>query len=231
MGESGRMSEICYYCMMDIAPLIEHTLLRPDCCSQDILRLCEEASHYRFRGVCVPPYFVLHAKKMLENDQNVKVVTVIGFPFGYSVTQAKVAEIQQAVADGADEVDVVINGCAVSDGRWVDVRNDLDQMTRVVREADKLIKVIIEGALLSEGKLLNCCDVCSDSGVDFVKTSTGFFGGASIQMVRTMRKRLPNSIRIKASGGIRDRATALALVEAGADSIGTSSGPQLVQIV
>lgn len=216
---------------MDLAHYIEHTILNPDCNSQAIEKLCAEAIHYQFCGVCVPPFFLSHAASVLNGNQSVRLVTVIGFPMGYSATAAKVEETVRAIDDGADELDVVINGCAVQDGNWSFVKQDLNQITEVVHQSGKVIKIIIEAGLLSEKELLRCCDLCSEVGVDFVKTSTGFFGGgASASMVGVMRGRLPAHIKIKASGGIRDMETAKALVKAGAERLGTSAGPSLVTL-
>ena len=217
---------------MNLAPYIEQTLLKPNCHRQQIDRLCSEAIEHQFRGVCVPPYYVSKATSAVSGRSNLLVVTVIGFPAGYSDTSAKIAEAKVALHQGADELDVVINGCAVKNGDWHFVINELKTLTAVVHGAGKIIKVIIEAGLLTSDELSRCCDICSETAVDFVKTSTGVFGsGATPAMIEALRKRLPDHIQIKASGGIRDRQSAFALVKAGANRIGTSSGPLLVEPV
>ncbi len=213
---------------MNLAPLIDHTLLKPDATPQAIDQLCQEAITHGFFAVCVPPFYVPRAARLLaEND--VQVATVIGFPLGYAATAAKVEEIKRAIDDGADELDVVINICAVKSANWSYVRNDIDSMTRAVHLKGRRIKVILETNLLTEAEIQQVCDICAASGVNFVKTSTGFNGGATVEMVTFLRNHLPNTIAIKASSGIRTPEMAEKLIEAGAKRLGTSSGVQLVQ--
>jgi deoxyribose-phosphate aldolase len=213
---------------MNIASYIDHTILRADCNSEDIKRICAEAVQYKFKSVCVPPYFVKEAAGHLENSP-VKVVTVIGFPMGYSTTPSKVEEIKRAIDDGAHEVDVVVNLCAIKSGNWNYVGNDIDSMTTAVHIKGKVIKVILETGLLDEAEIRRLCRLCEDSKVDFVKTSTGFNGeGANIQVLNLLKSSLSSKVKIKASGGIRTREDALRLIEAGANRIGTSSGVLIV---
>lgn len=215
---------------MNLADTIEHTLLRPDCQQKDIDGLCKEALDNNFRGVCVPPFFVPQAAAHLQGQQDVRLVTVVGFPMGYSATAAKVEEIKRALGEGADEIDVVANICALKTGNWAFVRNDIDSVTRAVHLKGKVVKIIVEAALLTDAELEKICKICADIGVDFVKTSTGYNGGgATPEMVQKMRAHLPQNIQIKASGGIRDRAAAEALLAAGAACIGSSSGPKLLE--
>lgn len=213
---------------MNIATFIDHTILRPDCTAADIKQICTEAIEHRFCTVCVPPYYVREAVKLLENTP-VKVATVIGFPMGYTPTPAKVEAIKRAIDDGADELDVVLNICAVKNQHWNFVRNDIDSMTTAVHLKGKVIKVIIETGLLTEAEIRKVCELCLDIQPDFVKTSTGYNGeGASLYAVRLLRDLLGDKIRIKASGGIRDRETALQMIEAGAKRIGASSSLKIV---
>jgi deoxyribose-phosphate aldolase len=213
---------------MSLASLIDHTILRPDCTLKDIKTICAEAVQHQFAAVCIPPFYINDAIPLLS-DSNVKLATVIGFPMGYSATPSKVEEIKRGLDEGADEFDVVPNICAVKNGNWNYVQNDIESMTRTVHLKGKVIKVILEYSLLSEAEVAKICNICEKSGVNFVKTSTGFHGGATPEMVEHLRSILPKSIKIKASGGIRSASAAHKLVEAGADRIGSSAGVQLIQ--
>lgn len=209
---------------MNLASVIDHTILRPDCTLDEIKKLCEEALRYEFAAVCVPPYFVKEAARILE-DSRVRVATVIGFPFGYSTTPAKVEEIKRAVNDGASELDVVINICALKEGNWHYVKSDIESMTVAAHLKGKVIKVIFETGLLSKEEIQKLCTFCTDLGVDYVKTSTGISGGgATTEVVELLRSELPEKIKIKASGGIRTAEQARAMLEAGANRLGTSGG-------
>lgn len=213
---------------MNISAFIDHTILRPDCIAEDIKKVCFEAIEHRFFSVCVPPYYVREAARILE-DKPVKVATVIGFPMGYDPTAAKVEAIKRAIDDGADELDVVINICAVKNRQWNFVRNDIDSMTTAAHIKGKIIKVIIETGMLTEEEIRKVCELCLEIKPDFVKTSTGYnVEGASVFAVRLLREILGDAIRIKASGGIRDRETALQMIEAGAKRLGSSSGVKIV---
>jgi len=212
---------------MNLAPFIDHTLLHPDVSLSAIERLCHEAIEHHFCAVCVPPYFVGQAARLLEGHA-VKTATVVGFPLGYSATAAKVAEIKRAIDEGVDELDAVINICAVKSGKWDHVRNDIDSMTRMVHLKNKRIKIILETDLLQLEEVEQLCGICTENAVNFVKTSTGFRGGATLEIVQLLRSHLPDSIKIKASGGIRTAEFARQLVEAGAQRLGTSSSLQLI---
>lgn len=209
--------------------MIDHTILRVDCRMEEIKKLCEEAITLNFASICIPPYFVKETARYLEHSR-VKVATVIGFPYGYSATPAKVEEIKRAINEGADEVDVVINICALKEGKWNYVKNDIESMTLAAHLKGKVIKVIFETSLLSQEEILKLCDICGQLGVNFVKTSTGVNGeGATVEIVDFLRKNLPKGVKIKASGGIRTIEQAQALVDAGATRLGTSAGVAIAQ--
>lgn len=214
--------------IMNLANTIDHTLLKPDCRLEDVTKLCEEAIQFEFHAVCIPPYFIRDAFRILEGSK-VKVATVIGFPFGYATTPAKVEEIKRAINDGADEVDVVVNICAIREGDWSYVKSDIDSMTTAAHLKGKIVKVIFETSLLSKEEILKLCEICSDLQVDFVKTSTGLNGGATIEIIEFLRKTLPEKIKIKASGGIETPAQAIQFLQTGADRLGTSTGVTMVQ--
>lgn len=208
---------------MNLSKYIDFTLLKPDCTPDNIRQLCDSARQYQFASVCIPPFFVKQASDHLA-DSTVKIATVVGFPMGYSATPAKVEEIKKALDDGADEIDAVINICAVKSGNWNYVRNDIDSMTTAVHLKGKSIKIIIETGLLSEEEIQKVCELALELKPDFIKTSTGIHGeGATVHVVRFLQQQLQGKIRIKASGGIRTPEDAARLIEAGAARIGTSS--------
>lgn len=208
---------------MNFANVIDHTILKPDCILDDIKRVCAEAKKHQFAAVCVPPFYIKDAAWFLE-DEPVKVCSVIGFPFGYSATSAKVEEIKRAMNDEADELDVVVNIAAIKSGNWNHVKNDIDSITIATHLRGKVLKIIFETGLLTNDEIKELCNICNEKGVDFVKTSTGFNGeGATEDVVRFLRANLSPKIRIKASGGIKTKQQAEALINAGADRIGTSS--------
>lgn len=215
---------------MNLSGLIEHTSLKPDVDSLIIKKTCEEAIANNFFAVCIPPYYVHDAKTILE-ETNVKVVTVIGYPFGYSGISSKVDEVKRAVSDGADEIDMVINICAVKDSRWAHVRNDIESVTMATHLKGKIMKIIIEAGLLRSEEIAKLCELCNDIGVEYIKTSTGVLApGASVQMVKFISSCLQGTqIKIKASGGIKSKEFALELLNAGASRIGTSSGLDLIR--
>jgi len=214
---------------MNIASYIDHTVLKPTTTTADVEKLCAEATTYGFAAVCVPPLFVKKAKALTAGSL-VKVATVIGFPFGYSAIEAKVAEIVLAIIDGADELDMVINISAIKNNDWQFLANEINTVMPIVRGKGKVIKVIIESGILTDDEIVTCCDIYGAAGVDFMKTSTGYAEkGATIEAVQLMRKHLPSSIKIKASGGIKNYSFALQLVNAGADRLGCSSSVQIVK--
>ncbi|MBC7383656.1 MAG: deoxyribose-phosphate aldolase [Bacteroidia bacterium] len=216
---------------MSLALSIEHTNLKPDCTAEDVINLCNEAVEHGFYAVCVSPYFVQLAKKTIKKN-DVKVVTVVGFPFGYNTVSSKVEETKKAITAGAHEVDMVMNIAAFKSGDIASVQNDIQAVVTACHLQNRLVKVIIEICYLNEDEIKLACKLCADCEANFVKTSTGYgTGGATIEAVQLMRKNLPVKIKIKAAGGIRDKAFALALMDAGADRIGSSYGVNLVSEV
>ncbi len=169
-----------------------------------------------------------HAARILE-DSPVKIATVVGFPMGYAAIPAKVEEVKRAIDEGADELDIVANIAAIKNGDWAHVRNDIDGVTIAVHLKGKKIKLILETGLLEEAEILKLCTICKDVGVDFVKTSTGYQDGATVEHIRLLRTHLPKEIKIKASGGIRTAEVARQMIEAGAARIGTSSGVSITR--
>lgn len=208
--------------------LIDHTYLAPDCTSAIVDRICAEAIAHGFYAVCIPPFFVGQAARALA-ESDVKLATVVAFPYGYAETAVKVQEIRRAMDEGADELDIVINLSAVKSQDWAYVIQDLTVVATTARLRGKVSKIIIEISELSEAEKERIVTICNDIKPTFVKTSTGTKGGATVDDVSYLRANLHPDIKIKASGGIRNKKSAKALVEAGADRIGTSSGPAIVQ--
>lgn len=211
----------------DLARHIEHTLLRPEATTEAVERLCREALDHRLLGVCVAPCRVRLAARLLRGS-GLFTVTVIGFPLGVQVSPVKALEAVRAVADGADELDMVLNVGALKDG---DERAVAADIAGVVRAASgRVVKVILETALLTDEEKVRACALAAESGAAFVKTCTGFSGGgATVADVRLLRASIPARMGVKASGGIRTRAQALELLAAGADRLGTSASPAIVQ--
>ena len=213
---------------MSLNERIEHTLLRPTATSGELKAVCREAMDHDFAGVCVPPYAVPVARTIL-GESSVALVTVIGFPLGYQSTAVRAAEARKALEDEADELDVVMNLSTFKSGERAAVLNDLSTLASIAHQRDALLKVIVETAYLDADELRTACDLCVEAEVDFVKTSTGFAPhGARVEDVEQMRAWLPERMRIKASGGIKTREQAEAMVAAGADRLGTSSGIALL---
>lgn len=213
---------------MNIAEYIDHTVLKPTTTLQDVEKLCEEASKYQFAAVCVPHLFVKKAKEILGSS-SIKVATVIGFPFGYSAIEAKVAEVVLAIIDGADELDVVINISAIKNNDWQFLANEINAILPIIKNKNKIIKVIIESGILTDDEIIKCCDLYGAAGVDFMKTSTGYAEkGASIEAVKLMRKHLADNVLIKASGGIKNFIFAKQLIQAGANRLGCSSSIAII---
>jgi deoxyribose-phosphate aldolase len=213
---------------MQINKYIDHTVLKPTCLVADIHKLCSEAKQYGFAAVCVPPNFVKLSKEQVAGS-DVKVATVIGFPFGYCATEAKIAEIILAMVDGADELDVVANISAIKNGDWAAIADEINHIMPIIRSKGKVVKIIIESGVLTNDEIIKCCDIYGIAGIDFLKTSTGYAEkGASVEAVKLFRKHLPEAVHIKASGGIRDYATAKQMIDAGATRIGCSAGVAIV---
>lgn len=224
----------------EISKMIDHTLLVPFAKEFEIRKLCSEANNNNFASVCVNPSFVSVARDVLKNS-DVKVCTVIGFPLGAETSSVKAFATKDAIQNGADEIDMVISIGAAKDCRFSYVSSDIASVVRVARrEGDKLnkkiiVKVILETCLLDDYAIENCCLCAKKAGADFVKTSTGFANpkgtdgnllpnGASEYHIKLMRKVVGAGFGVKASGGIRSTKMALAMIDAGADRIGTSSG-------
>ena len=213
---------------MDINQYIEHTALKPTLVGKDVDLLIAEAKEHRFLGVCVPPFWVKKTARELA-DTDIQLVTVIGFPLGYSQTEVKELEIKQAIAQGANELDIVMNISAFKEGMpWVKI--ELAKCAHIIHDAGCLMKVIIETAYLTDEEIIKATKLCSEAGTDFVKTSTGFAGaGAKVEHIKLMRESAPSNVGIKASGGIKTLADAQAMINAGADRLGTSSGVEIMQ--
>lgn len=212
---------------LDIAHLIDHTLLKPDATEEQVRKLCKEALEFGFASVCINPAFVPLAYSMLKGSK-VKVCTVIGFPLGSTTTETKVFETKQAIQNGADEIDMVINVGALKSKDYDYVYNDIKE---VVEACDgRILKVIFETALLSDEEKIKACELSVKAGADFVKTSTGFGpGGATEEDVKLMRYMVGKDLGVKASGGIRDTITTLKMLKAGANRIGASASVAIVK--
>lgn len=209
---------------------IEHTLLKQDAVYDEFLKLFEEAKKYNFHGICVNPAYVKLAKEHLENT-DVKVITTVGFPLGANKSQVKAYETQQAIEDGADEIDMVINVTALKNKDYDFVKQDIEMVKAFCNQ--KPLKVILETDLLTKDEIKKACEICIEAKADFVKTSTGFVKGgvgAKAEDVELMYKTVsPYGLKVKASGGIRDKETAIKMLEAGAERLGTSSGVKIVE--
>ena len=214
---------------MNICSYIDHTFLKPTTQLKDIEKICTEAVEYAFAAVCIPPPFIKQAKK-LTGDSGVRTASVIGFPFGYAAIEAKVAEIILAIVDGADELDMVINISALKNDDWQYLASEINTVLPIVHAKQKKLKVIIETGVLSDQEIIRCCTLYATAGVDFLKTSTGYAEkGASVEVVELMKKNLPESVRIKASGGIRTYEFAKKLIEAGASRLGCSASVEIAR--
>ncbi|ASJ53020.1 MULTISPECIES: deoxyribose-phosphate aldolase [Brevibacillus] len=211
---------------MNMNKYIDHTLLKPDATQEMIDKLCAEAREHDFMSVCVNPYWVKRSAELLAGS-DVKVCTVIGFPLGASTIESKAAETRDAIANGATEVDMVLNVGALKSGDLETVKKDIAAVKQAA--GDILLKVILETCLLTEEEKVVACKLSVEAGADYVKTSTGFStGGATVEDIALMRKTVGPNVGVKASGGVRDGETAVAMIEAGASRIGTSSGVSIV---
>lgn len=229
----------------EIGSLIDHTILSPDAGEAQVTKICNEAIANSFASVCINPINIPLAAGLLKNS-SVKVCTVIGFPLGASTSQSKAFETSDAISKGADEVDMVINIGAAKDGKFDAVEEDIKAVVKAARDSGKaigkkiIVKVILETCLLSDETIEKCCIASKNAGADFVKTSTGFAtpkdsegkplpNGATVHHVELMRKTVGSQMGVKASGGIRSAETAAAMVKAGANRIGTSSGVKIME--
>ncbi len=215
--------------MQELNKYIEHTLLKQDAAKEDFIKLFDEAKKYNFLGVCINPAYVKMAKEYLKGT-GIKVVTVVGFPLGANITDVKAYETTCAIEDGTDEIDMVMNVTAMKNKDYEYILNDI----RTVKDACALVplKVILETDLLTQDEIKKACELCIKAGANFVKTSTGFVKngvGAKAEDVKLMYETVsPYGLQVKASGGIRDKETALKMIEAGAVRLGTSSGVKIV---
>lgn len=214
--------------MNNIASIIDHTILKPDTTKEMVKKVCDEAKNYKFASVCVNPYYVKFVKEQLEGT-GIKVTSVIGFPLGCTPKEVKAFEAERAIADGADELDMVINIGALKDKEYEIVKEDIKAVVDAAK-GKAIVKVIIETCLLTEEEKIVACKLAKEAGAHFVKTSTGFSsGGAIIEDVKLMRETVGKDMGVKASGGVRDIKKAKAMVEAGATRIGASSSVVIVK--
>jgi deoxyribose-phosphate aldolase len=219
MGDAGE----------NLARIIDHALLAPALAERELDAGCRLAVHYRVASVCVVPYFLPRCVELLRGS-GVKPTTTVGFPHGANATSIKQAEAEQALDQGAEELDVVVNIGKVAGGDFAYVRAELSLLVQAVHARGRKIKVIFENAYLDQGQKIALCRVCGDLGVDWAKTSTGFGpSGATVEDVLLMRAHCPREVEIKASGGIKDRAGALAMQRAGATRIGTSRTREILE--
>ena len=209
-----------------IASMIDHTLLKPEATPAQVEKLCAEAAEYHFASVCVNPVYIPLAARLLDGT-GVKVCCVVGFPLGAIAPEQKAAEAASCAAMGAEELDMVIHVGAAKAGDWALVQRDIAGVVKAA--AGRTVKVIIETCLLTDEEKVKACEAAKAAGADFVKTSTGFStGGATTHDIALMRKTVGPDMGVKASGGIRDYATAMAMIEAGANRIGASAGIEIV---
>lgn len=214
---------------IDIARMIDHTLLKPEATLDEIKKLCDEARQFHFASVCVNPGYVKYCYEQLKNS-DVKVCTVIGFPLGATTTETKRFEAHQAIENGAKELDMVINIGRLKSGDYNYVFNDIQQIVLEAKPKKVIVKVIIETCLLSDEEKIKACLISKEAGADFVKTSTGFSkGGATAGDVALMRYVVGGGMGVKASGGVRSREDAELMIASGADRIGASASVKIVQ--
>lgn len=214
--------------MTNIASFIDHTLLKPEATKEQIVKICQEAAEYKFASVCVNPAWVSVSAKELA-DSPVKVCTVIGFPLGASTSETKAFETADAIAKGAEEIDMVINIGALKSGDEELVKKDIEAVVEAAK-GKAIVKVIIETCLLTDEEKVVASRLSKEAGADFVKTSTGIStGGATIADVKLMRETVGPDLGVKASGGVRSLEDLQAMVDAGATRIGASSGVQIMQ--
>lgn len=213
--------------MKNLNRFLESTILKPTMTDQDVNNLIREAIEEKMMGVCLPGFWLKKAKREL-GDEDIRLVTVIGFPFGFEDTATKVAETREAIRQGADELDLVWSITSYLSGMtWPKI--EIAQIAKLCHEEERILKVIIETAYLSPDQIREACLICQDAGADFVKTSTGYApSGAKVEDIQLMRQTLSSSVGIKASGGIKTLEFAKELIRAGADRIGTSSAKAIL---
>ena len=212
---------------IQINELIDHTNLKPEATRADIEKLCREAMEYHFASVCINPCYVSLAERLLR-DSRTNICTVIGFPLGATTTEAKNMEASRAYSEGADEFDMVLNTGALKDGRIDYILRDISGV--MIAAKGRTVKLIIETGLLTEDEKVLACQLATKAGVDFVKTCTGMTrGGATVEDIKLIKANVDPEMEIKASGGIRTYEQAIALIDAGATRIGTSSGIAIME--
>jgi len=213
----------------DLAKIIDQTLVGPEATKYDVIKLCEEAKNYGFNCVCVNPIYVSLAAKLLKGT-GVKVCSTIGFPFGATLPEVKAFEARRAIERGAHELDMVINLGALKSKDYETVKKDIEAVVKVARSfGNVIVKVIIETGHLTEDEKVAACKISREAEADFVKTSTGFVGGATVEDVKLMRRTVGQDMGVKAAGGIRTYKDALAMINAGANRIGTSTGVAIIK--
>ena len=209
----------------EILKQVDHTLLKQESTENDIKEICDEAIKYNTASICIPPSYVSFAKEYVKD--RVKICTVVGFPNGYNTTKVKVLETQDAIANGADEIDMVINIGKLKDKKYEDILHEINEIKEVC--GNRVLKVIIETCLLTEGEKIKMCEIVSNSNADYIKTSTGFStSGATIEDIKLMNKYVTNDKKIKAAGGISSFEDAEEFINNGASRLGTS---RLVKIM
>lgn len=213
----------------ELAGMIDHSALRPETSKGQIMQLCEEARTFSFGAVCIAPVWISLSKRLLE-DTDVRVTTVIGFPHGNSLSKVKAYEAEKAIDEGAHELDMVIHVGALKSGDYEAVFSDIHSVVEIAdRKRGALVKVIIETSLLKDEEKVMACQLIEKAGAGFVKTSTGFTGaGATLEDIQLIRKTVGGRLGVKAAGGIRDLATALSMIEAGADRLGCSASVSII---
>ena len=213
---------------MNIGSMIDHTLLKAEASVEEIEKLCKEAIEYNFASVCINPYYVKRSSELLKNSK-VKVATVIGFPLGANSTSVKTFEAKDAINNGANEIDMVINIAALKNKEYDKVENDIRSVVDAVA-SNGIVKVILETCLLTDEEKKQACKLSKKAGAHFVKTSTGFnSGGARLEDIALMKSIVKDDMGIKASGGIRDYEKAKAMIDAGATRIGASASVKIVE--
>jgi len=212
---------------ISLSKYIDHTILKPDASESDVCKVCDEARIYHFASVCVNPSYIAFVAEQLKGS-GVAPCVVVGFPLGATTPDIKAEETRTVVSLGAKEVDMVINVGAIKSGNWALVEKDIEAVVNAAKDK-ALVKVIIEACLLTDEEKVKVCTAAKQAGADFVKTSTGFStGGATVEDVRLMRQTVGSEMGVKASGGVRDYEAAVAMIEAGASRLGTSSGIKIV---
>ncbi len=214
---------------MNIALVIDHCILEPTTRLAEVDQLCAEAIEYQFRAVCVLPLFVKRTKELLK-DSGIKTATIVGFPFGHSAIEAKLAETVLAIVDAADEIEMVINITALKNADWQYLAKEINTILPIVRNKGKLIKVILETALLTDAEIITCCDVYGASGVDMIKTATGYSAKEeAVDTIKLLRRHLADAVKINAGGLMNNYSHATELIAAGADVISSENSIEIVK--